>query len=138
MKLLLSLSTVVIRHTFRANCPLLTLSKWQCDESCYSRTNDSASRSHQCSFKVSMFPFPPFDSFLFLSLTTPHHFHCASPFNLFMLLFFFHIFCLFPFFDLSYLLLISLSSLLFLLMLWVKHASQSLVGRTVSTVHGNL
>lgn len=50
----------------RANCPLLTLSKWQCDESCYSRTNDSASRNHLCSFKVSMFPFPPFENVLFL------------------------------------------------------------------------
>lgn len=84
------------------------------DDSCYSRTNDSASRSHLCSFKVSM-------------LLSPH------PLWLFFSLLFRP-----PSFNFSNSLFICSASLLFLTMLWVKHASHSLVGRTVSTVHGNL
>lgn len=63
----------------------------------------------------SSFHFPPYASFSFISSSV-----CFTCFHF------------------SYLFFISSPSLLLLPMLWVKHASQSLVGRTVSTVHGNL
>lgn len=116
-----------------------------CDESCYSRTNDSASRHHLCSFEVSVFAsrqplwlsisvvsiFPPQS----LSLSLPPIF---SPSSLMLPFYFLDSSVCFPRCHLPYVFFISSSSLLLHPMLWVNHASQSLVGRTVSTAHGNL
>lgn len=116
-----------------------------CDWSCYSRTNDSASRHHLCSLEVSVFAprqplwlsvsvvsiFPPQS----LSLSLPPIFSTSSR----MLLFSFLASSVhFPGCHPPYVFFISSSSLLLHPMLWVNHASQSLVGRTVSTAHGNL
>lgn len=116
-----------------------------CDESWCSRTNDSASRHRLCSFEVSVFAsrqplwlsvsvvsiFPPQS----LSLSLPPIF---SPSSLMQPFSFPDSSVCFPHCHLPYLFFISSSSLLLHPMLWVNHASQSLVGRTVSTAHGNL
>lgn len=111
-------------------------SKWHCDDSCYSRTNDSALHNHLCSFIVCTLPSSRFTASLFylfssgFPLTTSLFSNLSNNYSTYACFFFSGLFCFFP---LSF----TYSSFPPPLVRR-KNASQSLVGRTVRTVHGNL